>query len=206
MRHLRLSLIALTATAMLAGCGMAPTALPGTSGAGVQALAVHKKQTADQPATENFTQVDAKLYRGGWLTEEDMRKLSKMGVKTDICLLSPTARNEKDQFALEKRMCKELGMDFVSLALPWGKEPPADMVDTFLKTMNDDKALPAYVHCHHGRDRTGTMVAVYRMNFYGYSGEKALDEMKSFGFKPKDYPFYANYVLQYKVAPSKKAG
>jgi hypothetical protein len=43
------------------------------------------------------------------------------------------------------------------------------------------------------------------MNAYGYSGDKALAEMESFGFKPKDYPFYADFVRQYKAQPSKKA-
>jgi hypothetical protein len=41
------------------------------------------------------------------------------------------------------------------------------------------------------------MVAIYRMTHDGLSGEQALDEMKTFGFKPKDYPFYADYVLHF---------
>jgi protein tyrosine/serine phosphatase len=204
MRSLRLSLIALGTSMMLLGCGAAPTALPASSAFDAQAQAARKKQTIDEPTTENFTKVDAKLFRGGWPTEADMRKLAKMGVKTDICLLNPNAPKEKDQYALEKRLCKELGMTFLSLPLPWGEAPPASMIDSYLKTMHDADALPAYVHCHHGRDRTGTMVAVYRMEFYGYSGEKALDEMKSFGFKPKDYPFYADYVTHYKAPPAQK--
>nr|HNI57084.1 protein-tyrosine-phosphatase [Elusimicrobiota bacterium] len=42
------------------------------------------------------------------------------------------------------------------------------------------------VHCQHGSDRTGTMVAIYRIAVQGWSKESALDEMVNggYGFHP----------------------
>ncbi len=40
---------------------------------------------------------------------------------------------------------------------------------------------PTYVHCRHGKDRTGVFVAIYRIED-GWSCKKAIDEALSFGF------------------------
>jgi hypothetical protein len=75
------------------------------------------------------------------------------------------------------------------------------MVQRFLATV--DAATPAarvYVHCRLGRDRTGTLVAVFRQARQGATPEAALAEMKQFGFNPeKDtyLQYLANFVKSY---------
>ena len=41
---------------------------------------------------------------------------------------------------------------------------------------------PVLVHCEHGSDRTGTMVAIYRIAFEGWTKAQATDEMINGGF------------------------
>ncbi len=48
----------------------------------------------------------------------------------------------------------------------------------FLKLASDPANQPMLVHCKHGADRTGTMVAAYRIVVQGWSKEEALAEMK----------------------------
>ena len=45
---------------------------------------------------------------------------------------------------------------------------------------------PVLVHCQHGSDRTGTMVAIYRIAYEGWSKEEATNEMINggYGFHP----------------------
>ena len=43
---------------------------------------------------------------------------------------------------------------------------------------------PIHVHCFHGRERTGVMVAAYRITKHGYSFAEVIKEMKNYGFKP----------------------
>lgn len=52
--------------------------------------------------------------------------------------------------------------------------------------MNDPQHAPVFLHCHHGADRTGLMVGVYRVTFCGWTKEAAIQEMVEggYGFHP----------------------
>ena len=49
---------------------------------------------------------------------------------------------------------------------------------------------PILIHCWHGSDRTGTIIAAYRMAFQNWSKEKAIDEFQNggYGYRAKRYP------------------
>ena len=51
-----------------------------------------------------------------------------------------------------------------------------------------------FVHCQHGKERTGTMVAVYRMTLERWTPEQALAEMESFGIRGFWFRHLKNYV------------
>ena len=52
---------------------------------------------------------------------------------------------------------------------------------TILALVRDPARRPIYVHCEHGVDRTGAMMAVYRMEDEGWSNADAYAEMVSYG-------------------------
>ena len=60
--------------------------------------------------------------------------------------------------------------------------------------MKDPERGPYLVHCQHGADRTGTMVAMYRMVIQGWSREKAVDELVNGGYG--FHPMWKN-ILEY---------
>ena len=71
------------------------------------------------------------------------------------------------------------------------------MVERALAIINDPANQPVFVHCKHGADRTGTVVAIYRITHDGWSSEQALHEAKKYGlswiqFGMKD--FIKDYV------------
>ena len=48
--------------------------------------------------------------------------------------------------------------------------------------LDDERNHPIFLHCLHGKDRTGLMVAIFRMARQGWSFDKAYTEMKLCGF------------------------
>jgi protein tyrosine/serine phosphatase len=56
----------------------------------------------------------------------------------------------------------------------------------FLRIATDIAQQPALVHCRRGADRTGVMVAIYRVVVEGWTKADAIDEMTrgGYGFRP----------------------
>ena len=65
-----------------------------------------------------------------------------------------------------------------------GIETPNDNeVDDILAKMGDPSLQPVYVHCTEGVDRTGLIIALYRVIEQGWAPKDAHDEMMAHGFK-----------------------
>ena len=64
--------------------------------------------------------------------------------------------------------------------------PEDEDVIKFLRIATTPALQPVLVHCQHGSDRTGTMVAIYRIAIEGWTKAQATDEMVNggFGFHP----------------------
>ena len=63
-----------------------------------------------------------------------------------------------------------------------------------LRMLKDTARGPYLVHCQHGADRTGTMIAMYRIVIQGWSRGKTIDELVNGG-----YGFHAIWknILEY---------
>jgi protein tyrosine/serine phosphatase len=51
-----------------------------------------------------------------------------------------------------------------------------------LSAITDPANQPVFLHCAQGRDRTGVVVAIYRMEINDWSNAEAEAEMQTFGF------------------------
>jgi hypothetical protein len=81
----------------------------------------------------------------------------------------------------ERKQVTELGMQYV--AIPWHCYNKKDTVFAEFLTLlrqNPDKKI--FVHCRLGDDRTGMMIAAYRIAEEGWTAEEARKEMQKFGF------------------------
>jgi len=120
----------------------------------------------------NFGEVTSRLYRGGQPTHEGFERVAKMGI--DIVVDVGRSRRDEEQIT-------QLGMRYVSF--PWYCPFPKDEVFArFLKLMKENPDKKIFVHCRLGDDRTGMMIAAYRMGLQGWSAEQALKEMNYFGY------------------------
>ena len=121
----------------------------------------------------NFGQVTPTLYRGGQPSSEGFEKLAHMGI--DIVV--DTGRSKRDE-----TLIKNLGMTYISL--PWYCPFPKDEVfERFIKITRENPGKKIFVHCRLGDDRTGMMIAAYRMGQQGWTAKEAMQEMHEFGYR-----------------------
>ncbi len=148
---------------------------------------------AGVPGLENFARVNDRLYRGAQPTAEGYRKLKELGVKTVINFRSH--HSYKSEIEAAGMTCVEIPLQ----ADVVGSEPPTDeQLKQFFDIVLDPARQPVFIHCMGGKDRTGTLSAVYRMEMDGWTHDEAIQEMQSFGF----HDYYADlmeYVRMYKL-------
>ncbi|MEW5735585.1 MAG: caspase family protein [Thermodesulfobacteriota bacterium] len=124
------------------------------------------------PGVPNFWKVTQDLYRGGQPDKEGMLGLEKMGIKTIINLRS---------FHSDRSMIYGTKLGYEHMYVKnWCVEEKE--VVRFLQLATDKNRTPVFVHCWHGSDRTGTMVAIYRIAVQGWTKEEALREMTEGGY------------------------
>jgi tyrosine-protein phosphatase SIW14 len=148
---------------------------------------------------------DGVLYRSGQLTPPGFEQvLHEYGIKTVITLrTSRTAAQPPDTW--EEGICAARGVKHVRIVpRVWGADekgeiPAEQNVQEFLKVMDDKANHPVLVHCFAGIHRTGTMCAIFRMEYHGWTPERAMEEMQLYGFAPEDmHQHIAVYLRDYR--------
>jgi protein-tyrosine phosphatase len=66
------------------------------------------------------------------------------------------------------------------------------------------RGRPVFVHCLRGKDRTGTVVAVYRIARDGWTNRQALDEARKLGLS-RWARSMSRYILRYTPAATAAA-
>jgi protein tyrosine/serine phosphatase len=88
-------------------------------------------------------------------------------------------------------------MRYVSIPMHGLSTPKDDKVAAVEAVFNDPAAGPVFVHCKRGADRTGMVVAVYRISHDQWENKKALSEAKSYGMSIFERAIQ-HYVMDYK--------
>jgi len=143
---------------------------------------------AERSPVRNFgVVVENGIYRGGQPDAKDLEWLKELGVKTILKL--NTAGLEKERAA-----CERLGLKLVHIptkAESITKIRNCRSVEDAMQVLKDRDEWPVYVHCEHGRDRTGYIVGLYRLQVEGWSWSRVDEELASFGHvgsKRRAYP------------------
>lgn len=154
-RYLTLAIVA----AILACAGFAaPSAAPGIEG------------------VRNFQKVDDHVYRGAQPTRDGFANLSKLGIQTVIDLREPG-----DRSVTERKWVTGAGMRYVSVPMYGMATPSNESVLKVLGLLEDRGTGPVFVHCKRGADRTGGVIACYRVEQDHWKNDQALAEARSMG-------------------------
>jgi tyrosine-protein phosphatase SIW14 len=131
-----------------------------------------------------FHKVDERLYRGSQPDERGFRALRDLGVRTVINLRLP----EDAVHTGEQQIVESLGMRYVNVPVQdgnfftWFRRIPEDTVRRFFAVLDAEQG-PFFVHCRRGTDRTGAMVAFYRMARTGWDAARATAEANDVGMR-----------------------
>lgn len=152
---------------------------------------------AQQPSgVHNFHQVNERVYRGAQPSKEGFQSLAGLGIKTVIDL-----RGSDGRAATERKVVEANGMHYVWVPLNGYLAPSDQQVKKLLSVIEDPSAGPVFVHCRRGADRTGTIMAVYRITHDHWTNQKALDEAASDGMSRAEI-LMKHYVMAYQAAPA----
>lgn len=128
------------------------------------------------PGIHNFYKVDEHVYRGAQPTDEGLRYLAKIGVKTVIDL-----RGAGEGRQNEESVVSAAGMKYINVPMT-GLTPPSDSeITRILSLLEDSAAGPVFVHCQRGADRTGAVIASYRIDHDKWDNARALKEAMANG-------------------------
>jgi protein tyrosine/serine phosphatase len=126
----------------------------------------------EQAGLPNLHRVTTNLYRCAQPTADGLKAAEKLGIKTVISLRA--FHSDKDEVESTKLRTERIRFN------TWHAED--EDVVRFLKLVSNTNNGPYLVHCLHGADRTGTMIAIYRMAVEGWKKPDAIQEMTDGGF------------------------
>jgi tyrosine-protein phosphatase SIW14 len=120
---------------------------------------------------DNWFKVDNLVYRSEQPSEKGMVDIERFGIRRVLNLREFHSDNDETQ-----------GTNLKTFHIPikTSKIKDKDVIKALKIIKSSDQ--PILVHCWHGSDRTGTIVAMYRIVEQGWSKAAALDELVNGGY------------------------
>jgi tyrosine-protein phosphatase SIW14 len=146
----------------------------------------------------NFHRVNADVYRGAQPTAQGWASLERLGVKTVIDL----RRHEEHSIKAEQQAVEAAGMHYVNVPMRGIVAPTDDTILKVLALLQSSGHGPVFVHCRRGVDRTGAVIACYRIAHDGWPNQRALDEAKAYGMHWFEFGLM-RYVLKFTPPPQR---
>jgi tyrosine-protein phosphatase SIW14 len=139
----------------------------------------------------NFHRVNEGVYRGAQPKKEGLKRLAQLGIKTILNLRDDDAMAER-----EGSEARAGGLQYFNVSLKRAGRPSDEQVERALAIINSPANQPVFVHCKLGADRTGTIIAVYRISHDGWTSERAKAEANHHGMHVWEVAM-KNYIRDY---------
>lgn len=136
------------------------------------------------------------IFRGP--RPQSFKELQDAGIKYVVNLESGVY-DELHKDAYDTEDPTQFGITLIRVPCSDICPPSYDQVMRALQPMYfcQNKGAHLYVHCLHGEDRTGFVVAAFRMKLQGWTFGDAVKEMLSLGFHKFPYLWWVPFLKQY---------
>lgn len=150
-----------------------------------------------------------KLFRSGCMTAAGLEKaIKKHGIRTVINLMeeAPDPELKPHFFApasvKESELVVKCGARYLPMVVTYlprnqARTERPDTIERYLEILDNPASYPVLVHCKAGLHRTGVLVAVYRMEYEGWTKDEALQEVRANGFGEFASTSANEYIQQY---------
>ena len=144
----------------------------------------------------NFYRVSDELFRSEQPKASDIPDLKVFGIQTVLSLR---------HYHHDSRAFEGAGIASIQYEMDAGSVSVADLIAVLRLIRASPK--PILLHCWHGSDRTGFIVAGYRMVLLNWSAADAIEELRlgGFGHHESAYPNIARVLREIDVAAVRKA-
>jgi uncharacterized protein (TIGR01244 family) len=142
----------------------------------------------------NFHFVDDRIYRGAQPAPQGWNILANLGVKLVIDLRRDGELGEH-WIRAEQAAVEAAGMRYVSVPMSGWAAPDRQQILRVLASLESGQRV--FVHCRAGKDRTGTVIACYRIVHNHWSNQRALSETTSLGMGPRKVAMQ-EYILSFR--------
>lgn len=131
-------------------------------------------------AVKNCFKVSDDIYRSAQPAGEAASSMKDLGIKS-ILNLRHYHPEDSEEF-------KKAGIILYSYKMDAGSASIKDLIEALKIIQTAPK--PILIHCWHGSDRTGFIIAGYRMAMQGWSAEKAIEELRKggYGYHELEFP------------------
>lgn len=119
----------------------------------------------------NFFKISDDLYRSEQPNHDAFAELSRLGIKSVLNLRTTEKDND---------LIGTLGLKPFIIPMDAGSFTDKEIIEALKVIVSAPK--PILVHCRHGSDRTGVVVAMYRIVFQNWTKEDALNELLNGGY------------------------
>jgi protein tyrosine/serine phosphatase len=138
---------------------------------------------SDGPSTSvvhvqpNFHIVAPGVWRSAKLNPESLKRMKTYGLKTIVNL-----RLDAEKEPWEDGLAKQLGIQCFHFPISGAQVVPVKTVEAVLSILSDPARQPVLVYCAAGKDRTGMIMAAYRIAHKEWPFRDIYQEMMMYGY------------------------
>jgi protein tyrosine phosphatase (PTP) superfamily phosphohydrolase (DUF442 family) len=131
----------------------------------------------------NFHFVTPFLWRSAQPSEKSIQRMKDHGLKALINL-----KRDEQNHAWERSVAEKMGLQYYYFPMDAEGDHDLDQIAEILDVIKDPANHPVLIHCHGGKDRTGLVSSIFKIEYTEEDFNDIYKEMLVFGYHQERFP------------------